>query len=183
MITMQYYNYYSTYGNNICEPFYAGGSCTDILSPFPDIITNLSRSVQTLAIGSVENIFYGLQIFNAPQHCILAATPLLCRYSFPTCDPAYRAPTYQPICLRDCEVVRDFLCREAWQAMLKILAVITLDYLDTPSCDSLENPEGGDAPMCINTVNKGTNTGGMLGAPCPFIALMWSMECILYPPV
>lgn len=144
-----------TYGNNTCESFHAGGSCTDILTPFsPHLLTNLSRSVQTEATGSVEQILFGLQDFKAPEHCFLAAIPLLCRYSFPTCDPAYEQPTYQPICRRDCVVVRDFLCREAWQAMLMLLSLLNFDYLDTPNCDPLEDTEGGDSPMCIGTLNK-----------------------------
>lgn len=114
----------------------------------------MTRSVQQLATGSVEAIIFGLRDFEAPQHCFLAAIPLLCRYSFPTCDPSYREPTYQPICPRDCEVVRDFLCRDAWQAMLDLLSLLEFDYLDTPDCDPLENTEGGTAPMCISTLNK-----------------------------
>jgi len=81
----------------------AGGVCSPVLSHFPYIITNLSRSMQSEALGSVDAIVYGLNQFQAPEHCFRAAIPLLCRYSFPTCDPAYRTPTYQPICRRDCD--------------------------------------------------------------------------------
>lgn len=104
----------------------------------------------------MEQIIFGLQDFKAPEHCFLAAIPLLCRYSFPTCDPAYREPTYQPICRRDCAIVRDFLCRDAWTAMLMLLSLLEFDYLDPPNCDPLENTEGGDTPMCIGTLNKGS---------------------------
>lgn len=144
-----------TYGNNTCEPFTARSSCTNILSPFPLVITNLSRSVQSEATGSVETILAGLMDFKAPEHCFFTAIPLLCRYSFPTCDPAYKIPTYQPICRRDCEIVRDFLCREPWQAMLKLLELLQFDYLDAPDCNPLSNAEAGEAPMCISTLHRG----------------------------
>ncbi len=62
----------------------------DVLSPFPHVLTNLSRSLQVDATGSVDTIIGGLDQFMAPEHCFLAATPLLCRYSFPTCDPAFQ---------------------------------------------------------------------------------------------
>ena len=139
--------------------FYAGSQCTDVLSPFPDVLTNLSRSTQEEGIESAEAIIYGLNDFRAPQHCIEAAIPLLCRYSFPTCDPAYRSPTYQPICRTDCEMVRDFLCRDAWQAMLKLLNLLNLEYLDTPDCEPLSDTEAGNTPMCIGTLNKGVGVG------------------------
>lgn len=145
----------STYGNNTCEVFYAGGACTQVLLPFPQVLTNLSRADQSNAIVTVDTILGGLVQYMAPQHCFLVAHPLLCRYTFPTCDPAYRDPTYQPICRRDCQVVRDFLCRELWQAMLQLLTVLEFDYVDPPDCEPLGDTEAGDAPMCISILNKG----------------------------
>lgn len=126
------------------------------MTPFPDVLTNLSRSSnQTIASGTIATILGALVQFQAPKYCTEAVIPLLCRYTFPTCDPAYRMPTYQPICRRDCEVVRDFLCREPWAAMLRLLALLDFQYLDQPDCDPLRNTEAGDSPMCINTLNKG----------------------------
>lgn len=129
------------------------------LDPFPLILTNLSRAEdQSAGLQTVQTIIGGLHAFNTPQHCISVAVPLLCRYSFPTCDPAYREPTYQPICQRDCTIVRDFLCREPWQAMVALLSVLDFDYLDTPDCDPLDDTEAGSSPMCISTINKGSKT-------------------------
>lgn len=156
-----------TYGNNTCEPFHAGGSCNDVLLPFPTVLTNLTRSVQTEATGSVDTIIGALSQFQAPQHCFLAAVPLLCRYSFPTCDPAYRVPTYQPICRRGCEIVRDFLCREPWREMIRLLDLLEFDYLDSPDCAPLGDTEAGDSPMCIDTLNKGRGSLILSEAPPP----------------
>ena len=129
--------------------------CSAVLAPFPEVLTNLSRSAQTEAIGAVNNIVGALEGFMAQEHCFQAALPLLCRYSFPTCDPAYHNATYQPICRRDCEIVRDFLCREPWRAMVKLINILDFDYLDEPNCEPLRNTEAGDSPMCISTLNKG----------------------------
>ena len=127
----------------------------NILQPFPVILTNRSRGTQVEGLRSVESIIAGLDSFMAPEHCFLVAIPLLCRYSFPTCDPAYQVPTYQPVCRRDCRVVRDFLCREPWIEMLNLLELLNFDYLDAPDCEPLEEPVAGTAPMCISTLNKG----------------------------
>ncbi len=51
--------------------------------------------------------------------------------------------------------MRDFLCREPWQEMVRLINLLNLGYIDQPDCDPLENPEGGDSPMCISTINKG----------------------------
>lgn len=146
---------FRTYGNLTCEPFYAGGYCQDILQVYPYVVTNFSRSDQVYARGSLNRIIETLFAFRASSECIHAAIPLLCRYSFPTCDPAFGIPVYQPICRRGCEIVRDYLCKEPWQQMIQLLNILNLDVIDQPDCEPLKYVNGGDAPMCIDTLDGG----------------------------
>lgn len=88
--------------------------------------------------------------------CLQQAIPLLCRYSFPTCDPAYNIPVYQRICRRGCEIIRDLICPEPWQQMLRVLSVLDLGgAVDTPDCGPLEYANAGMPPMCISTLDGG----------------------------
>ncbi len=144
---------YSTYGNNTCDPYISGGPCQSVLEIFPTVVTNWSRSNQRTARYANDRILQTLDTFKSTQECIKLATPLLCRYSFPTCDPAYEIPTYQPICRRDCLAAQHFVCREPWLQMEELIRVLELTVIDQPNCVPLENPNGGGTPMCISTVD------------------------------
>ena len=142
-----------TYGNNTCDRYVSGGHCQPILGGFPTVITNWSRSDQMVARQDNDLILNVVVSFGSTEECISLAFPLLCRYAFPTCDPAFREPTYQPICRRDCQSAQFFVCREPWLQMEALIEVLDLGGIDQPNCDPLKNPNGGDAPMCISTVN------------------------------
>ena len=145
----------STYGNLTCERYVAGGFCQEVLGVFPEVVTNLSRSDQLGGRDSSDAIVSVLFQFQASFHCINAAIPLLCRYSIPTCDPAFDIPVYQPICRRDCEIVRDFICPEPWQIMLQLLRLVNFGVIDQPDCEPLSDSNAGDAPTCISTLDGG----------------------------
>lgn len=146
---------FRTYGNLTCEPYYAGGDCQTILEVYPSVVTNFSRSDQIFARHIVDRIILTLYEFRASEECIHNAIPLLCRYSFPTCDPAYSIPVYQPVCRRDCEIVRDFLCKEPWQQMVQLINILNLSVIDQPNCGPLKYANAGAAPMCISTLDGG----------------------------
>ena len=159
---------YRTYGNLSCEPYYSGGYCQLVLQAFPAVVTNWSRSSQGEASFYANAIFSTLTDFKASQSCLNAAIPLLCQYSFPTCDPAFDIPVYQPICRRSCELMRDFICRKPWQQMLQLIEVLDLgEIIDEPNCDPLFPPDAGSAPMCIDTLD----VGGWV-YPCCWVIVM-----------
>ena len=123
------------------------------------MVTNFTRADQVGTKEFTDLVFFVLnEIKSTTAQCVKVATPLLCRYIFPTCDPAYEVPVYQPICRRDCEIVRDFYCPEPWQEMLRYLSLIPFGaVIDQPNCDPLKDANAGAAPMCISTLD-----GGML---------------------
>ena len=122
---------------------------------YPYVVTNFSRSDQIFAKAIVNEIILTLYDFMASSECLRKAIPLLCRYSFPTCDPAFGIPVYQPICRRGCEIVRDYVCKEPWQQMVQLINILNLSVIDQPDCGPLRYVNGGDAPMCIDTLDGG----------------------------
>ena len=151
---LQIHTIHRTFGNNTCEPYIAGGACTAILSRFPGIVNNNSREgAQFAAKGTVDLFINALTSFNASERCVELAIPMVCRWIIPTCDPAFRVPTYQPLCRYDCEILRDFVCRKPWEEMLEFLHI--LQSPDTPDCSPLTNTVAGDAPMCVATTRTG----------------------------
>ena len=125
------------------------------MQDFPSVVTNFSRSDQVVASSYVEFVVDALYALQPSPLCIQAAIPLLCRYSFPTCDPAYTYPTYQPICQWDCRMMRDFVCKDPWRRMLEFSAIIDLGVLDDFDCSPLKEADGGNSPMCISTFTEG----------------------------
>ena len=145
---------HSTYGNNTCDPFIAGGHCADVLSRFPGIVNNNSRvGAQFGAKVLADQFIDALISFDASERCIELAIPMVCRWIIPTCDPAFRVPTYQPLCRYDCEILRDFVCRTPWEKMLEYLHL--LQSPDTPDCSPLNNTVAGEAPMCVGIARIG----------------------------
>ena len=151
-------------GNLTCEAYNQEGFCSQYLQPLgADIIVNHSRVNDQGGYTQTANILYGaLQQLTeagvAHQKCLDVITPLLCRYIFVTCDPAYNTSVdyvYQPICRRGCDIVSLFVCPTVWQLFLTQLTNLEFGVLDPPLCDPLENANGGDAPDCIDTTDGG----------------------------
>lgn len=119
------------------------------------MVVNYSRGDQFHASAYID-LFVGA-VLSAPKPCLDRVLPLLCFYAFPTCDPAYSIPVYQPICKWDCEIIRDFYCETIWLYFINYLksGVINLGVLDPPECDTINFSDAGAAPMCISTQDGG----------------------------
>lgn len=145
---------HSTYGNNTCERYIAEGYCERVLSVFPGIISNHSREENQFGAKAIADQFVEALVgFDASEICLQLAIPIVCRWTIPTCDPAFAVPTYQPLCRYDCEVLRDFVCKKPWEKMLELLHILNVP--DRPDCSPLSNTEAGDAPMCVGTTRTG----------------------------
>ena len=151
-------------GNLTCEAYNQVGFCSQYLQPLgADIIVNYSRvDNQNDYTGTATQLYEALQGLTqagiAHQKCLDFLIPLLCRYVFVTCDPAYNTSVdfvYQPICRRGCDIVSLFVCPAVWQLLLQQLSIVEFDVVDAPLCDPLENANGGDAPDCIDTTDGG----------------------------
>lgn len=148
------YELCSTYGDNVCERYRAQGYCERVLSVFPSIVSNHSRPGGQYGASAVADQFVQALIdFDASEICLELAVPLVCRWTIPTCDPAFAEPTYQPLCRYDCEVTRDFICKKPWEEMLDLLHLLNIP--DRPDCSPLRNTEAGDAPMCAGSIRTG----------------------------
>lgn len=144
-----------TYGNLSCENFTTSGRCYPTLRGHV-VVINYTRGNQVQASAFIDYFLAGV-LRSAPARCLERVLPLLCFYAFPTCDPAYSIPVYQPICKWDCEIVRDFYCKAIWADFVLFLesGVIQLGVLDQPQCDTIRFSNAGTAPMCISTQDGG----------------------------
>ena len=134
--------------------------------PIPTWVLNNTRSNNTgnylQFFGTAQGIFanfnnLGLTGLAVTGFCQEAALELLCRYVFPTCDPAFRMPTYDPICRRACYTLEDFLCKDFFIG-LKIAIqnqILDVSTIDPPLCSPLSDTEAGNAPLCISTLDGG----------------------------
>lgn len=154
-------------GNLTCEAYNQDGFCSQYLQPLgADIIVNYSRVDDQGGYSRTANTLYVAlqqlaQAGVAHQKCLDFLLPLLCRYVFVTCDPAYNTSVdfvYQPICRRGCDIVSLFVCPAVWQLLLHQLPNLAFGAVDTPLCDPLENANGGDVPDCIDTTDGGKSS-------------------------
>ena len=146
------------YGNLSCDLYVSGGYCALVLSEPLQVITNWSRDSQEVVKEDLDALFrvVGGLTGGAISQCSRRSLPLLCLYTFPPCDPAYNVPVYQPICKRDCEIMRDYVCPAAWEAMLALGDNVDFgENIDDFDCEKLSYPNGGDAPMCVSTEGGG----------------------------
>ena len=148
------------YGNLACEQFNQSGSfCAPFLTDLgADIIVNYSRVRDQSDYTATANVLGVILNQIAHQKCLDVILPLLCRYVFVTCDPAYNTSVhqvYQPICRHGCDVVSLFVCPDAWRLLITQLSNLEFGTLDPPLCDPLGNANGGDVPDCIDTTDGG----------------------------
>ena len=145
----------STYGNLSCDCYDVGDPvCQQVLMYYP-VINNHSRGDFVTIYGDLQSIFGALGRTGAASICSRNAAPLLCHFSFPYCDPAFLEPVYQPLCRRDCELMRDFMCKEEWEATKRLEGILRFGLVDRFNCELLEHSNGGEAPMCISTLDSG----------------------------
>ena len=105
----------STYGNLSCDWYDVGDPICQQVFYYP-VINNHSRGDFVTIYGDLQSIFGALGLTGAASICSRNAAPLLCHFTFLYCDPAFLEPVYQPLCRRDCELMRDFMCKEEWEA-------------------------------------------------------------------
>ena len=134
--------------------------------PIPTWVLNNTRNSDT---GEYLKFFITAQVifrdFNGlgltglavTGFCQQAALKLLCRYIFPTCDPAFTSPTYNPICRRACYTLEDFLCKDFFIGLKLAITnqILDVSTIDPPLCSPLKNTEAGNAPMCLSTLDGG----------------------------
>ena len=151
-------------GNLTCEAYNQVGFCSQFLEPLgANIIVNYSRVNDQTGYTATANVLNRAlvnlaQAGVAHEKCLDVIRPLLCRYIFVTCDPAYDTSVdfvYQPICRHGCDVISLFVCPAVWQILVQQLAILEFGVLDAPLCEPLENANGGDVPDCIDTTDGG----------------------------
>ena len=131
-----------------------------VLGGVPCLITNHSRSNQSVASQHIQYLLGALLQLNPSQQCLDRAAPLLCLYAIPPCDLAFDIPVYQPICRWDCTVIRDFACPAEWQAMVAFQhSLVNISVIDPFDCSLLKVPNAGDAPLCVSTLDGGKPLG------------------------
>lgn len=167
----------STFGDLQCTPYCfpdndTAGFCGALFAGIgsPPYVLNLTRSNNsqdylkffTTAAGILSN-FQTLSALVLDRgvplssYCQLEALKLLCRYVFPTCDPAFREPTYQPICRRACLTLENFLCSDFFVVLKGAIQsnLIDTSIIDPPLCEPLEDVEAGGVPDCISASDGG----------------------------
>ena len=134
------------------------GICKGFQSGFDHpvkIAVNTSNSIETSELTA--EIFYNLlkSRLAVHEHCLNVLLPFICRWVFPTCDPAYNISVEQYTCRRTCEILTNFVCNEVWLFILSQLEILHFGSVGVPVCDDLDRVNGGDVPDCFDTLQGG----------------------------
>ena len=105
--------------------------------------------------ASLIYLFLSSSQLTVHRQCLKVLLPFVCRWVFPTCDPAFNVSIEQYICRRGCEIFTNFICNEVWSAVISQSNNIDFRSVSIPICDSLEHSNGGEAPDCIDTLDGG----------------------------
>jgi len=158
------------------------GFCSQYLSHLDaDIIVNYSRVASQDGYSMIANTLGTVLGQIAHRKCLEMILPLLCRYVFVTCDPAYNTSehqVYQPICRHGCDVVSLFVCPTVWQLLTSQRDVLEFDVLDSPMCGPLVHANGGDVPDCIDTTDGGNFVSKQVQFLILFIVCARALKCI-----
>lgn len=143
-----------------CLTYKPVGICQDFQSIFDHpvkIAVNTSHAGNISASQRTSFIFHHLLTSELTVHkqCLNVLLPFVCRWVFPTCDPAFNVSVEQYICRRACEILTNFVCNEVWLYILSQIGNLRFLAVNIPICDFLERSNGGDAPDCINTLDGG----------------------------
>ena len=190
----------STFGDLQCTPYcfpgvdaaeFCGALFAEIGSP--PYVLNLTRTTNSADyitfFATAAGILDDFQTLSAlvldrgvplSSYCQQEALKLLCRYVFPTCDPAFREPTYQPICRRACLTLENFLCSDFFVVLKGAIqsSLLNTSIIDPPLCGPLEDVEAGGVPDCISASDGGechqpTSRPGAAGeGVCVCVSLM-----------
>ena len=141
-------NYNST---EVCENFQS-------IFDYPvKIAVDLTHAENISASQRTALVFYYLLTSQLTVHkqCLDVLLPFVCRWVFPTCDPAFNVSVEQYICRRGCEILTNFVCNEVWMTVIAQAGILDFLSVSVPICDFLERSNGGEAPDCIDTLDGG----------------------------
>ena len=141
-----------------CVTYQPTGICKDFQSKLDHpvkIAVNTSDGIETsqLTAGIFNNLLTSQ--LSVHKHCLDELLPFICRWVFPTCDPAYNISVEQYTCRRTCEIFTNFVCNEVWLIILSQLDILHFYGVSVPVCDNLDRVNGGDVPDCIDTLQGG----------------------------
>ena len=141
-----------------CITYEPTGHCKGFQSVFKHpvkIAVNTSDGIDTSERTAA--IFYNLLTSRLSVHkqCLTVLLPFICRWVFPTCDPAFNVSVEQYTCRRTCEILTNFVCNEVWLIILSQLENLHFLGVNVPVCDNLDRVNGGDVPDCIDTLEGG----------------------------
>lgn len=135
-----------------CEP-YAGSVCQNVGWADDLIFVNKTLGVQSQLENSVVKL---LNAFPG-DNCARAFTPLACGLAFPPCDKSTDIERPRRVCREYCEYVRDQACPDTWKSKFgQLTALLDIDPLPIPDCDSLPRENGGDSPTCLIGISNYT---------------------------
>ena len=164
-----------------CLTYTPAGFCGDFQSIFDypvKIAVNTSHAGNITKSQDTANIFKVLLTsqLNVHKQCLRYLLPFICRWTFPTCDPAYNVSIEQYICRRACEILTNFVCNEVWLFVLSQLNNLKFLAVNIPICDHLDRANGGEAPDCIDTLDGGGSCSMLLHVLYYIVIIM----CIPY---
>lgn len=144
----------------LCLDYTPSGVCQDFQSMFDHpvkIAVNTTHSGDISKSQRTASTFYHLLTSQLTVHkqCLKVLLPFVCRWVFPTCDPAFNVSIEQYVCRRGCEILTNFVCNEVWLTILSQIDNLSFLSVDIPVCDYLEYANGGEAPNCIDTLDGG----------------------------
>ena len=131
------------------------GDCGKLLPKYDHIVEFAVNTTHRDNISDYEKPFVDLHRLlmsrglDIHQRCLDALFSFLCNFIFPTCDPAFSIPVQQSVCQQSCETLSVFVCPEKFTLALDLVTLIN----PMLKCDGVMN--GGDAPDCVDAVNKG----------------------------
>ena len=143
-----------------CVNYKPTGVCENFQSIFDypvKIAVNLTHAENISTSQITAFTFYRLLTSKLIVHkqCLKVLLPFVCRWVFPTCDPAFNVSVEQYICRRGCEILTNFVCNEVWMTVIAQAGILDFLSVSVPICDFLERSNGGEAPDCIDTLDGG----------------------------
>ena len=113
------------------------------------------KNISTSQITALT--FYSVltSLLTVHKQCLDVLLPFVCRWVFPTCDPAFNVSVEQYICRRGCEILTNFVCNEVWTTVIRQAGILDFLTANVPICDFLARSNGGEAPDCIDTMDGG----------------------------
>ena len=132
------------------------GDCGKLLPKYDHAVKFALNTTLNDSISVYETPFVKLhwliisQGLYVHKQCLDTLISFLCNFIFATCDPAFNVSVQQSVCQQSCETLSVFVCPEKFDLVLEVVIAFINPTL---KCDGVMN--GGDAPDCIDAVNRG----------------------------